>query len=68
MFALTFLKSLFFDNNTITKRRDSVVVATMKPSLPLGDACRTPLVTGVTCVVGVIGSALLLLQGVKYFR
>lgn len=65
MFGFAFLKSLFFDHH---KRKDSVV--TMKPSLPIGDAlpCRVPLVTGITCVVGVIGSALLLMQGVKYFR
>lgn len=64
MLGLTFLKTLLFDN----KRKDSVV--TMKPNLPIGDVlpCRVPLVTGITCVVGVIGSALLLVQGVKYFR
>lgn len=68
MFELTLLKTLFFD-----KRRESVVSGStiMKPGLPpFGDAlpCRVPLVTGITCVVGVIGSALLLMQGVKYFR
>lgn len=69
MFEFAFLKMLFFD-----KRRESVVSSSssaMRPGLPpFGDAlpCRVPLVTGITCVVGVIGSALLLLQGVKYFR
>lgn len=72
MFELKFLKGLLLFEN---KRRDSVcVTGTMKPILPFGGGgsdpipCRIPLVAGITCVVGVIGSALLLLQGVKYFR
>lgn len=66
------LKSLF---GAVHKRKETIA-ATMRPSLNVFGAaatgeivpCRVAVVTGITCVVGVIGSALLLLQGVKYFR